>query len=166
VSAPQPPHVSPYPTSGQPSTPAAPYVPPQDPRFAQALQAPRPPGSPALGRVALALALVATVGASIALAIALGAIAAGVGPRLQTIAPTSGLEVLTPVRDWVLVAELAAWAGTALGVWALVQGIVATVRRRGRGPGIAAIVIAAVGPAVAAGAALLGLVVGLSAIAP
>jgi hypothetical protein len=54
--------------------------------------------------------------------------------------------ILTPVRDWVLMGEIAFWAGTAIGIWALVQGIVAIATRRGRGAGIAAVVIAAVGP--------------------
>ncbi len=54
--------------------------------------------------------------------------------------------ILTPVRGWVLMAELAFWAGTILGIWALVQGIIATVKNRGRGWGIAALVIALIGP--------------------
>ncbi|MER7796739.1 hypothetical protein [Microbacterium sp. NPDC096154] len=143
--------------------PAAPYVAPQDPRYAQLIQPPAPRRSRALGRVALLLSLIATAGASIVLAIALGAIGAGVGPRLETLSPTSGLEVLTPVRDWVLVGEIATWAGTVLGLWALVQGIVAVARDRGRGPAIAAIVIAALGPLVVAAAAIAGTMSGIAA---
>ena len=41
--------------------------------------------------------------------------------------------MLTPVREWVLVGELAFWGGTVLGIWALVQGIIAIVKNRGRG---------------------------------
>lgn len=141
---------------------AAPYVPPQDPRLSRALETPPAPRSRALGVVALVLSLAATVGASIVLAVALAAIGAGVGPRLQSVSPGAGLEILTPVRDWVLVAEIAGWTGTALGVWALVQGIVATARNRGRGAGIAAIVIAALGPIVAAAAAFAGAVAGIA----
>lgn len=164
MSIPEHPPVSspPVPQPPAPGSYAAPYVPPQDTRYAHFLQAPARPASPALGRVALILALVATVGASVALAIALGAIGAGIGPRLQGISPTTGLEILTPVRDWVLLAEIAAWGGTALGLWALVQGIVAVVKRRGRGAGIAAIVIAALGPFVAGAAAFLGAVLGIA----
>ena len=36
--------------------------------------------------------------------------------------------------------------GTALGIWAIVQGIVAVVKQRGRGFGVAAIIIAALAP--------------------
>ena len=54
--------------------------------------------------------------------------------------------ILTPVRDWVLLGEIAFWAGTVLGTWALVQGIVAIVKDRGRGWGIAAVVLAVIGP--------------------
>jgi hypothetical protein len=53
---------------------------------------------------------------------------------------------LAPVRDWVLVGEVAFWAGTVLGVWAIIQGIVAVVKNSGRGWGIVAIVIGAIGP--------------------
>ncbi|GAA1726995.1 hypothetical protein [Microbacterium paludicola] len=143
--------------------PAAPYQPPQDPRYAQYLQAPpAPKPSSGLGMVALILSLVATIGGSILLAVALSAIGNGLGARFETITPGSGMEVLTPVRDWVLVAEIAAWGGTALGIWALVQGIVAVAKRRGRGPGIAAIVIAALGPFIAVAAAFLGAVAGVA----
>lgn len=50
--------------------------------------------------------------------------------------------ILTPVRDWVLLAEVTFWVGTVLGVWAVVQGIMAIVQNRGRGLGIAAIAVA------------------------
>ncbi|GAA3651706.1 hypothetical protein [Microbacterium marinilacus] len=142
--------------------PQAPYLAPQDPRFAQLVQPPAPRRSAMLGRLALALALLATVGASTALAVALGAIGAGVGPQLQNVSPSSGLEVLTPVRGWVLVAEVAGWTGTVLGIWALVQGIVAAARDSGRGAGIAAIVIAALGPIVAAVASLIAVTAGIA----
>ncbi len=49
-------------------------------------------------------------------------------------------------RDWVLLAESAFWVGTALGVWALAQGIIAMVKGRGRGLAIAAVAIAVIGP--------------------
>jgi hypothetical protein len=54
--------------------------------------------------------------------------------------------VLSPVRDWVLLGETAFWVGTVLGLWALVQGIVALVTGRGRGAGIGAVVLAVTAP--------------------
>lgn len=56
------------------------------------------------------------------------------------------LAALSPARIQVLWAEIAFWVGTALGALALVMGIIAVARRRGRGLGIAAIVVAAIGP--------------------
>jgi hypothetical protein len=44
--------------------------------------------------------------------------------------------------------------GSALGVWAFVQGIVAVATRRGRAFGVAAIVFATLGPIVTAGVTL------------
>ena len=67
------------------------------------------------------------------------------------------------MRDWVLMGEVSFWVGTAIGVWALVQGIIAIVKGRGRGAGIAAVVIAALGP-IAFGAVVQGfLTAGLAA---
>jgi hypothetical protein len=98
--------------------------------------------------VALVLAVLATVAATV-----LGSIAAfsiGVGTGRQLVVDPADIDfdwsILTPVREWVLVGELSFWAGTILGVWALVQGIVAIVKNRGRGWGIAAVVVAAIGP--------------------
>lgn len=56
------------------------------------------------------------------------------------------LRVLSPVRDLVLVVEIAFWSGTILGVAALILGITATARNTGRPMGIGAIVLAALGP--------------------
>lgn len=56
--------------------------------------------------------------------------------------------LLSPVRDLVLVAEIAFWAGTALGIAAFILGIVAASVDRGRGAGIAAIVVSALAPIV------------------
>ena len=52
------------------------------------------------------------------------------------------------MRDQVLWAEVSFWAGTALGVFALVAGIIAIVKRRGRGPGIAAVIVAVIAPGI------------------
>jgi hypothetical protein len=121
--------------------------------------------SGALGIVALALALVATIGASLLAAIASFNIGLGSGREISSRPFTGDFDwsVLTPVRDWVLLGEVSFWIGTALGVWALIQGIVAIVTSRGRGAGIAAVVIAALGP-IAFGAVVQGfLTAGLAA---
>ncbi|GAA5091319.1 hypothetical protein GCM10025760_18310 [Microbacterium yannicii] len=118
-----------------------------------------------LGVVALALALVATVGAGIVGAIASFRIGLGAGREISARAFDADFDwsVLSPVRDWVLLGEVAFWVGTVLGLWALVQGIVAIVTARGRGAGIAAVIVAALGP-IAFGAVVQGfLTAGLSA---
>lgn len=70
------------------------------------------------------------------------------------------LRVLTPVRDLVLVVEIAFWSGTALGIAALVVGIIATARDRGRPMGIVAIVLATLGPLVFGALVAVALVAG------
>lgn len=118
-----------------------------------------------LGVVALALALVATIGAGVVGAIASFRIGLGAAHEMTSRPLSADFDwsILTPVRDWVLLGEIAFWVGTALGVWALVQGVVAIVTARGRGAGIAAVVIAALGP-FAFGAAVQGfLTAGLAA---
>jgi hypothetical protein len=96
------------------------------------------------------LSLVATVGAALVAAIASFDIGLGAGREIAG-RPTGAefdWSILTPVREWVLLAEVSFWIGSALGVWALVQGIVAIATRRGRGAGIAAVIIAGLGPVV------------------
>ena len=114
--------------------------------------------SSAVGVLALALALVATVGASVFAAIASFNIGLGAGREISSRPFTGEFDwgVLAPVRDWVLLGEVSFWVGTVIGVWALIQGIVAVVTARGRGAGIAAVVIAALGP-IAFGAVVQGL---------
>ncbi|MDR7186639.1 hypothetical protein J2X85_003696 [Microbacterium trichothecenolyticum] len=145
---------------GWASPPAGAYAPP--PGYAPPVGYPVPPaaasvsayGAPAtakrsaLGLVALALALVATIGASLFAAIASFQIGLGAGREISSRPFTGDFDwsVLTPVRDWVLMGEVSFWVGTAIGVWALAQGIIAVVKGRGRGAGIAAVVIAALGP--------------------
>lgn len=118
---------------------------------------PGAPRSRALGVVALMLALVAAVGASILAALASFNIGLGTGREIAMRALDADFDwsILTPVRDWVLLGEVSFWAGTVLGITALVLGIVAIVTRRGRGTGIAAVVISALGP-VAFGAVVQG----------
>ena len=119
-----------------------------------------------LGLVALLLSLVAAVVVPIVGAVAAFQVGAGTGSRFETMtdAQWTDLSLLSPVREWVLLGEVAFWAGTVLGVWAIVQGIVAAVKGRGRGTGIAAIVVGVValflfGTVVYAGA-VAGVVIG------
>ena len=112
-----------------------------------------PRRSRALGVVALALALLAAVGASMFAALASFNVGLGTGREIAMRALDADFDwsILTPVRDWVLLGEVSFWTGTVLGITALVLGIVAIVTRRGRGAGIAAVVIAALGPLVFGG---------------
>jgi len=124
-----------------------------------------PVRSPGPGRVALLLSLLATAGAGLVAAIASFNIGLGAGREVASGPFDAGFDwsFLTPVREWVLMGEIAFWAGTVLGIWALVQGIVAIATRRGRGAGIAAVVIAAVGPFVFAAVVQGFLTAGLAA---
>ena len=108
------------------------------------------PSGSRLGVVALVLAVVATLGAAIAVAIAGYGIGLGSGRELSSgpIDADFDWSVLSPVRGSVLLAEVSFWVGTALGLWALVQGVIAIVKGRGRGAAIAAVIIAALGPIV------------------
>jgi hypothetical protein len=126
-----------------PGTFAAPYTAPAPGSFPGA-PVERPSG--ALGLVALLLALAALLVPSIVAGIAGFQVGVGVGQQAPTayLDTDFDLSLLSPVRDTVLVGEIAFWGGTVLGVWALVQGIVATVRGRNRGAGIGAIVVALV----------------------
>ena len=98
------------------------------------------------GIIAFFLALVAVVVPTVAGSISAYLIGAGIDLTASE-AEVENLSILSPVRDVVLWAEISFWAGTVLGLWALVQGIVALSRGRGRRRGfaIAAIVISALG---------------------
>lgn len=130
--------------------PAAPYVfpaasqPQVTPVYAQE---PAPPAPATLGMVAFALALLAAVGATLLAAGAALAAIAVVGDDLRA-ATAFDVRLLSPVKGEAILVEIAFWSGTALGIWAIVQGWIAAARRRGRGFGVAAIVIAALGPVV------------------
>lgn len=103
--------------------------------------------TPRLGRLACVLAIGALVIAAVPVLIA--AWACG-----QAIADGSdgawNWAVLSPVRDLVVFGEAGFWAGTVLGVWAFVQGIVAIRADRGRTPGVWAVAVAALAPALIA----------------
>jgi len=150
-----PPHAYPgYPTAGYPAGAAsAPYSAPagypavaREPAYGGPLAA-RPKGKP-LGAVAMIAGLVALVIPTIAVSIATYQIGLGAGQRIAAapMNPDFDWSILSPVRDWVLVGETSFWVGTVVGLWALIQGIVALVTNRGRGAGIAAVVLAIVAP--------------------
>lgn len=145
------------PYSGQAGPFAAPHV-------APAPGALPPPASASRGRgwgiVALVAALAALVIAAVVGGTAGFTVGIGIGHEMATRPISSDLDLsyLTPVRDAVLWVEVAFWTGTALGLWGLIQGIVAVVGNRGRGAGIGAIVVAVLGPFVFA-SVLYGVVV-------
>jgi hypothetical protein len=148
--------------AGYPVAPGAYPVTPAGPAYGPAAPARR---SSALGFIALALALLAAVGSSVLAAIAAFRIGLGAGREIgsRPFAADFDWSILTPVRAWVLLGEIAFWVGTALGLWALVQGTIAIVTARGRGAGIAAVIIAVLGP-IAFGAVVQGfLTAGLAA---
>ncbi|GAA5197228.1 hypothetical protein [Microbacterium jejuense] len=164
------PQAPPAATPGVPVPAPGAYAPPAGYAPPQGFGMPQPAAAPArrgrgLGLIALVLALVAVVGAGIGGAIASFRIGLGAGKGLASL-PLDGSwdwSILTPVRDWVLLGEVSFWFGTAIGVWALVQGIVATVTGRGRALGITAIVVAALGPIVFGGLVQGFLTAGLAA---
>ncbi|MFF1540999.1 hypothetical protein ACFVWL_13035 [Microbacterium sp. NPDC058269] len=106
----------------------------------QAPGATAPSSSRLFGTLALVFALVAAVVPTIVVSIS----AFEIGRFLPNGASITAddLRVLTPVRDQVLWAELSFWLGTIVGIAAIVLGIVAIAKKRGRGAGIAALVVA------------------------
>ncbi|MGW9114388.1 hypothetical protein [Microbacterium sp. NPDC055683] len=146
--------------------PTAPYAPQVDARYGTMLAAPQAaPASKAAGRVALLLSLLSLIGGAVVLAVCLFLV--GVQSERSGFLETAAAEdpdwtLLAPVRDAVMTAEITWWVATALGIWALVQGIVAIARRRGRGAGIAAVVIAVLAPIVVGTIAFIGFAAGLA----
>ncbi|WP_205829049.1 hypothetical protein [Microbacterium sp. B19(2022)] len=169
------PFAPPAPPVAPPAPPVAPPAPPVAPPYATTPNAPvaaypaAPPGayqvpvggyaSPAgtytapdttvrpsglFGTIALVLSLLAAVVAPIIAGIAAFEIGR-VLPQGVTTSTAEDLSVLSPARDQVLWAELSFWIGTILGITAIVLGIIAIAKRRGRGTGIAAIVVAVLG---------------------
>lgn len=184
MSAPQPPVPPPsyptaYPTApspGYPPQPTAPAVTPHAGPFAPPAVAPVHPQygatlAPAPVRRSAALGIIAVVAAGLAavtpLSAAVAAFQIGLGTGKTIASRPLGddfdLGILTPVRDWVLMGEVSFWVGTALGVWALAQGIIAWVKRAGRVAGIVATIIAVVAPVVFWVAVWISLTAGLSA---
>ncbi len=142
--------------SSAPAYPAAtgyPAAPGYPAATSPAYPATTPEQSRTLGILALVLGFLAAVGATLLSAItgwaaAAGAMrhAVGLSPdSLEELTESQLLALLSPVRDLVLWSEIGFWAGTAMGIAAIVLGIVAIVTRRGRGFGIAALIVAVVG---------------------
>lgn len=137
---------------------AAPYAAPAYPQYANAvpLQPTKPAGPSTLGMVALIAAIVAAVVSTVLSSIgifnaAAGAMAqaAGLTPEdLDQLQPEGFLAFLSPVRGWVLMTEIGFWLGLVFGIWALVQGIIAIVKKRGRVLGIVAVVVGALAPVI------------------
>jgi hypothetical protein len=117
--------------------PTGTYTPPQAPAR----------GSSALGAVSLTLGLVALVLIPIIGAV-LGAQIGAAAPEFFVNASggREDLAALAPARTQVLWAEIAFWIGAAVGITAIILGIMATAKRRGRGLGITGLVLAVVGP--------------------
>lgn len=171
---PLPPYTAPAPAPSPgyagppPGYSSGPYAPPYVLPGAQApvAQTPAPADrSPAPGIVALVAALVAAVVAPGVVAVAAFNVGLGAAGGADQAMTQTGFDLsfLSPVREWVLLGEISFWAGTALGVWALAQGIVAIVRRSGRPQAIAAVAVAAVGPAVFGLALQIALTAGFAA---
>lgn len=100
-----------------------------------------------LGILALVLALVAAVVTPIIAGVA----GFEIGRRLPGGIDTNDPDLLTllsPARDQVLWAELSFWAGTILGIAAIVVGILAIRKRQRRGLGITALIVAVLGPVI------------------
>ena len=141
---------APYPPAYPPAPPAAPpgayqvpvggYAAPSG-SYTAPDAAPKPSGF--LGLLALGLSILAAV----VMPIIGGVSAFEVGRRIPqgVSGSTSDLGFLSPARDQVLWTELSFWAGTVFGIAAIVLGIIAIRRKRGRGAGIAALIVAVLG---------------------
>lgn len=98
-----------------------------------------------LGILALVLAIVAAVVTPVVAGIMGFEIGRRLPGGLDTTAPDF-LSILSPARDQVLWAEISFWTGTILGIAAIVIGIIAIRKKQARGAGIAALVVAVLGP--------------------
>jgi len=143
----------PQPVSYQAAPPQPVYYQPAQPQAAYAAPVPYgaaptslPAGRRTLGVVAFLASLVALVGGmTISGFVALG-LSSYVGPAvdgsLDTFSGAQESDMLAISNGMIAVFLF----GSALGVWAIAQGIVAIVRRRGRAFGIAAIAVAVMAP--------------------
>ncbi|MGF6823220.1 hypothetical protein M2317_002131 [Microbacterium sp. ZKA21] len=123
------------------------------------------PQSRTTGVLALILSLVAVILVPIfgaVAAFAVGSIIPGAVDDV-TSADFESLAFLSPARDEVLWTEISFWTGTVLGIGAFVLGILAIVKRRGRGQGIAAVVVSVLGPVLFFTAVFIALGIGAAA---
>ncbi len=118
-----------------------------------------------LGVLALLMALIAGVVLPIIAGFSAWAIGYGIPDSASDLSSQDfeSLAFLSPVRDQVFWAELSFWSATILGVAAIVTGILAIVKGRGRGQGIAALIVAVVAPAIYFTVAFVALSVGAAA---
>jgi hypothetical protein len=140
------------PPPSQPATTPTAYQPPPGYVLTPAVPVARSRNLGLLAFVVALFVIVATVVASIVIGIGAAPFAVQDGAAFHY-----NLEVgsRNPTESALAVASLVqGFAGTALGVWALVQGIVAAATRRGRALGVTAIVLAALGPIVSVGVTL------------
>lgn len=158
--APPVPHIEHAPAVGTPAWPYAQAAPGSSPYAAPAggpypgmtppnLGAPVLQRSRRLGVTALVFGLIAAV---VAPALAVVGFIPVASPLREKIATTGhlfdDLSWLTPVASWELLIEVSLYVGTIAGILAIALGIGAIARRQGRGQGITAIVLGAVGPVV------------------
>ena len=166
--APVPPYGAPQPAPGYQAPPGAygvpvgGYAPAPNGYAVPSTQA---PASSTLGLMALLASLVAAIITPIVAGIMVYQIGLAAPEAVSngTLTDTSSLAFLSPVRDQVLWAEISFWAGTLLGIFAIVAGIIAIVKQRGRGQGIAGVVVAAIAPGIFFTVVLLLLSIGASA---
>ncbi|MBT2476546.1 hypothetical protein J7E68_18665 [Microbacterium sp. ISL-103] len=152
---PAPPTYAPAPPAPQAGAPAYPAAPPGAYQVpvggyaapAGSYQAPtqEEKKSGLLGVLALVLSLVAAVVTPIVAGVSGFEIGRRIPGGLDA-TDSDFLSVLSPARDQVLWAELSFWTGTALGIAAIVIGILAIRKKQARGAGIAALVVAVLGP--------------------
>ncbi len=144
---PQAGYPQPAPGYPQPAYPPQGYAMPPHMAPGWAPQAP-PKGPRTLGLVALLGAAVGILIASVLAVVASVNLGPSVMHMIDNVSADGDLDLtyLSSVRGWVLVGELSFWFATAVGIWAIVQGGIATAKRRGRGWGVAAIIVGATGP--------------------
>lgn len=138
------------PPPGRPPVPpfAAPGAATLPRAYAEALTV-RAPASRGLGIAALVLGAVAAAVAPLVGGWAAFVAAAGTSQEWDgSTASAWSWSMFTPVREWFLVGEIAFWVGTAVGIWALAQGIVAVASGRGVAAGAIGIVLAVLGPVI------------------
>ena len=114
-------------------------------------QSPSPaPQKPAtLGIVGFVLGVIAAVVTPILAGISGYQVGFGLPSVMQDIdRAANDLSFLSPVRDQVLLGEIGFWVGTLAGIAAIVLGIMAIVRRQGRGWGITALILGVIAPVI------------------